>query len=113
MQTIPDNIEEQYPAVLKKRMVPVSRHADYRKWLRYYLDEGRHIVGIEILDASERLEPSELVNITIENIPIEKGGGIKIALCFLQSSCLFLLTSNFLHLPTNHHPLSSQRMSRQ
>src|SRR3990170_3837304 len=38
MQTIPDDIGEQYSAVLKKRAVPVSRHADYRKWLRYYLD---------------------------------------------------------------------------
>ena len=38
MQTIPDDIGEQYSAVLKKRAVPVSRHNDYRKWLRYYLD---------------------------------------------------------------------------
>src|SRR3990172_2526315 len=29
---------EQFFAVLKKRAVPVSRHADYKKWLRYYLD---------------------------------------------------------------------------
>ena len=38
MQTIPDDILEQYVAVLKKRALPVSRHADYRKWLRYFLD---------------------------------------------------------------------------
>ncbi len=38
MQSVPDTIWEQYSAVLKKRMVPVSRHADYKKWLRYYLD---------------------------------------------------------------------------
>ncbi|NOZ68418.1 MAG: DUF2283 domain-containing protein [Deferribacteres bacterium] len=36
------------------------------------LDEKGHIVEIEILDASEKLEPSELVNISIENLPIEK-----------------------------------------
>ena len=36
------------------------------------LDEKGHIVGIEILDASERLELSELVNISIENLPLEK-----------------------------------------
>jgi uncharacterized protein YuzE len=36
------------------------------------LDENRHIVGIEILDASEKLELSNLVNITIENLPLEK-----------------------------------------
>ncbi len=28
----------QFESVLKKRAVPISRHADYRKWLRYYLD---------------------------------------------------------------------------
>lgn len=38
MQTIPADILEQYLAVLKKRAVPVFRHADYRKWLRYFLD---------------------------------------------------------------------------
>ncbi len=38
MQPIPSDILTQFEAVLKKRAVPVSRHADYRKWLRYYLD---------------------------------------------------------------------------
>ena len=27
-----------FEVILKKRAVPVSRHADYKKWLRYYLD---------------------------------------------------------------------------
>ena len=38
MKPIPRDILTQYEAVLKKRAVPVTRHADYRKWLRYYLD---------------------------------------------------------------------------
>lgn len=38
MQLIPADILEQYSAVLKKRAVPFTRYADYRKWLRYYLD---------------------------------------------------------------------------
>ena len=38
MQLIPSDIWEQYAAVLKKRAVPVSHQADYRKWLRCYLD---------------------------------------------------------------------------
>ena len=38
MQPIPSDILTQFEAVLKKRAVPVFRHADYRKWLRYYLD---------------------------------------------------------------------------
>jgi len=37
MKLIPSDILAQYSAVLKKRAVPVSSHADYRKWLRYYL----------------------------------------------------------------------------
>jgi len=38
MQPIPSDILTQFEAVLKKRAVLVSRHADYRKGLRYYLD---------------------------------------------------------------------------
>jgi len=38
MLTLPTDILAQYEAVLKKRKVPVSFHADYRKWLSYYLD---------------------------------------------------------------------------
>jgi hypothetical protein len=38
MHPIPSDILTKFEAVLKKRAVPVSRHADYRKWLRYYLD---------------------------------------------------------------------------
>lgn len=38
MQRIPDDMLAQYEAVLKTRAVPASRHAEYRKWLRYYLD---------------------------------------------------------------------------
>jgi integrase len=38
MKPIPADILLQYSAVLKKRSVPASRHADYRKWLLYYLD---------------------------------------------------------------------------
>lgn len=38
MKSIPNDILEQFFAVLKKRAVPASRHADYRKWLQYFLD---------------------------------------------------------------------------
>ena len=38
MQLIPDDILAQYEDALKKRAIPVARYADYRKWLRYYLD---------------------------------------------------------------------------
>ena len=36
------------------------------------LDGKRHIVGIEILDASKKLSLKDLINITIENLPLEK-----------------------------------------
>src|SRR5574341_332648 len=29
---------DRYLIILKKRAVPVSRHADYKKWLRYFRD---------------------------------------------------------------------------
>ena len=35
------------------------------------VDEHRHIVGVEILDASKRLSPSDLTNITIEKLPLD------------------------------------------
>lgn len=38
MQTTPADIREQFLAVIKRRVVPVSLHADYMKWLRFFLD---------------------------------------------------------------------------
>jgi heme oxygenase len=38
MLPIPQDVLAQFEAVLKERAVPVSFHADYKKWLRYYLD---------------------------------------------------------------------------
>jgi hypothetical protein len=38
MIIIPDDILAQYNAALKKQAVDFSRYAEYRKWLRYYLD---------------------------------------------------------------------------
>jgi len=35
------------------------------------VDEHGHIVGLEILDASKRLNPSDLTSITIERFPSE------------------------------------------
>ena len=35
------------------------------------VDEQRHIVGVEILDASKRLSPSDLTTITIQRLPLE------------------------------------------
>ena len=38
MQPIPDNILNQFNAVLEQKAVPSSLRDDYRKWLLYYLD---------------------------------------------------------------------------
>ena len=38
MKPIPSDILAEFEAVLNKRAVPVARHAEYKKWLMYYLD---------------------------------------------------------------------------
>lgn len=38
MITIPDDILVQHEVALKKGAIAASRQAEYRKWLRYYLD---------------------------------------------------------------------------
>ena len=35
------------------------------------VDENGHIVGLEILDASKRLSPSDLSSIIIQKLPLE------------------------------------------
>ncbi|MBI4610396.1 MAG: DUF2283 domain-containing protein [Candidatus Rokubacteria bacterium] len=35
------------------------------------VDKDGHIVGVEILDASKRLSPSDFTNITIQKLPLE------------------------------------------
>ncbi len=37
------------------------------------IDADRHIVGLEILDASKRLSPSDLSSITILKLPLDAG----------------------------------------
>lgn len=34
-------------------------------------DENNHIIGVEILDATQRFKKEDLVNINIENLPVE------------------------------------------
>jgi uncharacterized protein YuzE len=52
----------------------VDDNIDIEEGVTVDLDEKRHIVGIEILDASKKLSLKDIVNITIENLPIEKVG---------------------------------------
>ena len=57
---------------IRFREAKIVDSMDIEEGVTVDLDDKGHIVGIEILDASEKLEPSELVNISIENIPLEK-----------------------------------------
>ena len=57
---------------IRLREAKISDSRDIEEGVTIDLDEKGHIVGIEILDASEKLALSELVNISIENLPLEK-----------------------------------------
>ncbi len=59
---------------IQLREVYVEDNIDIEEGITLDLDENRHIVGIEILDASKKLSLKDMVNITIENLPIEKIG---------------------------------------
>jgi uncharacterized protein YuzE len=57
---------------IQLREASVDDNIDIEEGVTVDLDEKKHIVGIEILDASKRLSLKDLVNITIENLPVEK-----------------------------------------
>jgi len=57
---------------IQLREASVEDNIDIEEGVTVDLDEKRHIVGIEILDASKKLSLEELVNITIQNLPVEK-----------------------------------------
>ena len=50
----------------------VDDNIDIEEGVSIDVDEKRHIVGIEILDASKNLSLKDIVNITIENLPVDK-----------------------------------------
>ena len=57
---------------IQLRDAEVDDNIDIEEGVTVDLDGKRHIVGIEILDASKKLSLKDLVNITIENLPVEK-----------------------------------------
>ena len=59
---------------IQLREVSVDDNIDIEEGVTIDLDKEKHIVGIEILDASKKLSLKDLINITIENLPIEKVG---------------------------------------
>jgi uncharacterized protein YuzE len=45
---------------------------DIQEGVTVDLDKEGHIVGIDLLDASEKLGLESLLNVSIENMPLEK-----------------------------------------
>ena len=54
------------------RDVEPSDTADVEEGVTVDLDDEGHIVGLEILDAAERLGLESLLNVSIENMPLER-----------------------------------------
>lgn len=57
---------------IRLREAKIADSMDIEEGVTADLDEKGHIVGFEILDASEKLNISDLVNISIENLPLEQ-----------------------------------------
>lgn len=57
---------------IQLREAYVDDNIDIEEGVTADLDAERHIVGIEILDVSKKLSLKDLVNITIENLPVER-----------------------------------------
>jgi len=57
---------------IRLREAKIVDSKDIEEGVTIDLDENGHIVGLEILDASDKLNISDLVNISIENLPLER-----------------------------------------
>ena len=57
---------------IQLREAYVKDNIDIEEGITLDLDENRHIIGIEILDASKKLSLKDMVNITIENLPVDR-----------------------------------------
>lgn len=65
-------VKEEDALYIRLREAKIVDSKDIEEGVTVDLDENGHVVGFEILDASERLGMSDLVNISIENLPLEK-----------------------------------------
>jgi len=57
---------------IRLREAKIVDSKDIEEGVTVDLDENGHIVGLEILDASEKMNITDLVNISIENLPLER-----------------------------------------
>ena len=53
---------------IELRHAPASDSTDVEEGVTVDLDSEGHIIGVEILDASERMAPDELANVHYENL---------------------------------------------
>lgn len=63
---------------IQLREAHVDDNIDIEEGVTVDLDEKRHIIGIEILDASKKLSLKDIVNISIENLPVDKAESVTI-----------------------------------
>jgi uncharacterized protein YuzE len=63
---------------IQLREANVDDNIDIEEGVTVDLDEKRHIIGIEILDASKKLSLKDIVNISIENLPIDKADSVTV-----------------------------------
>lgn len=56
---------------IRLRKAPIVDSRDIEEGVTVDLDGEGHIVGLEVLDASERLGWKELSNVNIENLPLD------------------------------------------
>ena len=54
------------------RELPVAESRDIEEGVTLDFDAKGHLVGLEVLDASERMGLSNLVNVSIENLPLDR-----------------------------------------
>ena len=57
---------------IRLRGAQIEDSMDIEEGVTVDLDEKGHIVGIEILDAGEKMNLPDLVNVSLEHLPIEK-----------------------------------------
>jgi uncharacterized protein YuzE len=55
---------------IRLREAKIADSRDIEEGVTVDLDENGHVVGIEILDATEKMSLSDITNISIENLPL-------------------------------------------
>ena len=63
---------------LELRHVPSSKSIDIEEGVMVDFDAEGHVIGMEVLDASERLTPEELKTLTYEDLVLEKKKAVRL-----------------------------------